>query len=73
MSALRLDKTITVRELVFLRDEMRQRLRDAPRHSDLRLELRGAIRGLGMAIATAISDHERKGPTARKGRACQGK
>ena len=66
MSAIRLDKNITVRELVFLRDEMRQRLRDAPRHSDLRLELRGAIRGLGMAIAYASGDHERKGPRERR-------
>ena len=69
----RLNKSIAVRDLVTLRDEMRRRWRAAPLHSDLRLELRGAIRGLGMAIATAISDHERKGPTARNGRACQGK
>ena len=62
----RMNKRISVSELVALRDEMRRRWRDAPLHSDLRLELRGAIRGLGLAIATAISDHERKGPTARR-------
>ena len=73
MVARRLNKCISVRELVTLRDEMRRRWRAAPLHSDLRLELRGAIRGLGLAIAAAISDHERKGPTARKGHACQGK
>jgi hypothetical protein len=62
----RMNKRISVSELVALRDEMRRRWRDAPRHSDLRLELGGAIRGLGMAIAAAISDHERKGPRARR-------
>lgn len=66
MNTHRLNKTIAVRDLVTLRDEMSRRRRNAPRHSDLRLELRGAIRGLGLAIATAISDHERKGPTARR-------
>ena len=68
MVTRRLNKCISVRELVSLRDEMRRRWRAAPRHSDLRLELRGAIRGLGLAIATAVSDHERKGPTARRAR-----
>jgi len=62
----RLNKSIAVRDLVTLRDEMRRRWRAAPLHSDLRLELRGAIRGLGMAIAYASGDHERKGPRERR-------
>jgi len=66
MPCLKPRKSITVSELLWLRDELRRRRNAAPLHSDLRLELRGAIRGLGMAIATAQREEDRKGPRARR-------
>lgn len=69
MRTTRLDDTITVGELVTLREELLRRRRNAPLHSDLRLELRGAIRGLGLAVDHAVKGKELKGPKARRARA----
>lgn len=62
----RTDKTVSVMVLVQIRAELIRRMRQQTRHSDVRLELRGAIRGLGMAIASAVHTWQPKGPRQRR-------
>lgn len=73
MNQNRLNKTISVSELDTLRDEMRRRFGAARPHSDAKLELRGVMRGLGMAIAAALNHDDPKGPMLTTRPATEGK
>lgn len=69
----RVHLTVSVAELVGIKEEMVRRFRAARPHSDAKLELRGVMRGLGMAIAAALHHDDPKGPMLTTRPATEGK
>lgn len=69
----RVHLTVSVAELVGIKQEMVRRWKAARPHSDAKLELRGVMRGLGMAIAAALHHDDPKGPMLSTRPATEGK